>query len=378
MRERADCVVVGGGITGSSIAYHLTRAGCTRVVLLEKDHLASKATGVCPGGIRQQWSTEAACLYAQYSVRFFENLGEELQPDFPLPFHQTGYLFLAHSEATLAAFKINVSLQSRLGICSEMLSPEETSKILPGLKREGLLGGSFCATDGFIEDADGLTQLLASRAKDRGARIVLEAAVSIDLEGDRIAGVHTPSGFIETPVVVNAAGCEAPSLAGPLGLDLPIRVERRRLVYTDRLSERVLDPLVAAIDVGWAGKQLLDGVIYMGYLRETSETLDDWAYTERVVEKTVEVMPSLAEARVKRLVDGLYDTTPDGHPFLGGVDGLEGYYQAAGFSGHGYMISPAVGKVMAELILGQEPSLPVEPFSFDRFQKGSHQDRLVL
>jgi sarcosine oxidase subunit beta len=378
MKQRADCVVIGGGITGTSIAYHLTRAGRTGVVLLEKDHLASKATGVCPGGIRQQWATEAACLYAQYSVRFFESLGEELQPEFPLPFHQTGYLFLAHNEATLAAFEANVSLQNRLGISSEMLSPEETAKIVPGLEPKGLLGGTFCATDGFIEDADGLTQLLASRAKDQGARIVLEPAVSIDLKGNRVAGVRTPSGYIETPVVVNAAGCEAPSLAAPLGLELPIRVERRRLVYTDRLSERILDPLVAAMDIGWAGKQLIDGVIYMGYLRETSEKLDDWAYTERVVEKTVEVMPSLAEIGVKRLVDGLYDTTPDGHPFLGGVRGLEGYFQAAGFSGHGYMISPAVGKVMAELILGQEPSLPVEPFSFDRFQKGANQDRLVL
>ncbi len=378
MAERVDCVVIGGGITGASIAYHLTRAGCTNVILLEKDHLASKATTVCPGGIRQQWSSEAACLYARESVRFFENLGGELEPDFPLPFHQTGYLFLAHNERTLAGFRTNVQLQNRLGVSSEILTPEEASKLVPGIKREGLTGASFCATDGFIEDADGLTKLLAVRAENRGARIVLEPAVGITLESDRVSGVRTPSGFIETPAVVLAAGCDSPDLAGPLGLELPIRVERRRLLYTDRLRERLLDPLVAALDIGWAGKQLIDGVIYMGYLRETSEGLDDWAYTERVVEMAIEVMPSLAEIGVKRLVDGFYDTTPDGHPFLGGVRGLEGYFQAAGFSGHGYMLSPAVGRVMAELVLGLEPSLPIEPFSFERFQNGSHQDPLVL
>ncbi|GAG13085.1 unnamed protein product, partial [marine sediment metagenome] len=101
MTERADCVIIGGGIIGASIAYHLTRLDCSNIILLEKDYLASKATGVCPGGIRQQWSTETACLYARESVRFFENLSEELEPEFPLPFLQTGYLFLAHQESTL-------------------------------------------------------------------------------------------------------------------------------------------------------------------------------------------------------------------------------------------------------------------------------------
>ncbi|GAG04092.1 unnamed protein product, partial [marine sediment metagenome] len=239
-------------------------------------------------------------------------------------------------------------------------------------------GAAFCSSDGFLEDSDGLTQVLVNRGKEKGARVRLEPATAIDVEGDRIVGVRTPSGRIETRIVVNAAGCECSELAKPLGLELPIKVERRRLVYMDRIRERVIEPLVAALDVGWAGKQLIDGVIYMGYLRETSENLDDWAYTERVVEKAVEVMPSLMEMKVKRLVDGPYDTTPDGHPFLGGVQGLDGYFQAAGFSGHGFMLSPAVGRVMAEMILDLEPSLPVEPFSFERFQKKSAQDHLVI
>jgi sarcosine oxidase subunit beta len=371
-------VIVGGGITGASIAYHLTKLGCRDVILLEKDHLASKATGVCPGGIRAQWQDEAACLYAREAVRFFENMDEELHPDFPLPFLQTGYLFLAHSEPTLAAFRQNVELQNRMDIPSELLGPEDAQKIVPGLKTDGVLGATFCPKDGFIEDSDGLTRLLAQRAKDKGAQVRLEPAERIELTGDRVTGVRTDSGLIETGNVVLAAGCDSPALAKPLGLELPIKVERRRMVYTDRLEARILEPLVAAMDIGWAGKQLIDGVIYMGYLRETADNLDDWGYTEKVVELTVEVMPSLSETGIKRLVDGYYDSSPDGHPVLGGVSGLEGYFQAVGFSGHGYMMSPSVGQVMAELILGHEPSLPLSPFSFERFQKKASQDNLVI
>ena len=178
--------------------------------------------------------------------------------------------------------------------------------------------------------------------------------------------------------MVLAAGCDSPALARPLGLELPIRVERRRLLYTERLERRVLEPLVVVMDSGWAGKQLIDGVVYMGYLREAEEDKDDWTYTEQVAKLLVDGMPSLSDVGIKRLVDGHYDSTPDGHPFLGAVSGLEGYYQAAGFTGHGYMLPPAVGKVMAELILGQEPSLPIEAFSIDRFQSKTSRDDLAI
>ncbi len=378
MSEKADCVIIGGGITGASIAYHLTKMGCTDVVLLEKDYLASKATSVCPGGIRSQWQDEAACLYAREAVKFFENLDEELHPDFPLPFYQTGYLFVAHKPETLEIFKKNVALQNRLDIPSEILSPDDIKKIIPEYNTEGVVGGSFCNKDGFIEDSDGLTQVLAQRAKDKGARVVLEPVVRIEHEGDRVTGVKTASGVIEAANTVLAAGCDSPDLAKPLGLELPITVERRRMLYTDRLERSVLEPLVAAMDVGWAGTQLVDGVVYMGYLQEAAENKDDWAYTEQVAELFVDMMPTLSDMGIKRLVDGYYDSTPDAHPFLGAVSGIEGYYQAAGFSGHGYMLSPSVGKVMAETILGKEPSLPMEPFSFDRFKETQPPDKLVI
>jgi sarcosine oxidase subunit beta len=375
---RAEAVIIGGGIIGASIAYHLTRLGCRDVVLLEKDYLASKATGVCPGGIRSQWQDEAACLYARESVKFFERIEEELHPDFPLPFRQTGYLFVAHTTSTFERFRKNVALQNRMEIPSVLVTPEEIAAIVPELALDGVVGGSFCAKDGFIEDADGLTTLLAQRAKDAGARVLLEPALRIEARESGVTGVATPSGHIETRRVVVAAGCDSPALARPLGLELPMTVERRRLVFTERVEKRVLEPLVAAMDVGWAGKQLVDGVLYMGYLREAREKKDDWSYTEQVAGLFLDLMPSLSETGVKRLVDGFYDTSPDGQPFLGGVPGLDGYFHAAGFSGHGYMLSPAVGGVMAEVMLGREPSLPLTAFAYDRFDKAAGADSLVI
>ena len=167
MSEKADCVIIGGGITGASIAYHLTKMGCTDVVLLEKDYLASKATSVCPGGIRSQWQDEAACLYAREAVKFFENLDEELHPDFPLPFYQTGYLFVAHKPETLEIFKKNVALQNRLDIPSEILSPDDIKKIVPEYHTEGVVGGSFCNKDGLTPmNPRCLSTLTETRSRD--------------------------------------------------------------------------------------------------------------------------------------------------------------------------------------------------------------------
>jgi sarcosine oxidase subunit beta len=376
--ERADCVIIGGGITGCAIAYQLTRLGCRDLVLLEKDFLASKATGVAPGGIRQQFADETACLYARESVRFFERLNEELRPEFPLPFLQTGYLFLAHHPETLETYRKNVRMQNRLEIPSEILDPQEAAERVPGLELQDLLGASFCRTDGFIEDSHGVTQLLAARAKEAGLRLRFEPAIGIELAGQKVRGVLTPNGLIEAGAVVNAAGCDAPELARPVGVEIPIRVEARRLIYMERIAERVLDPLVAALDKAWAGKQLTEGAVYMGYLKEATETLDDWAYTEKTVEAAMAVLPALADLKVIRLAKGNYDTSPDGQPLLGAVPGLDGYYQAVGFSGHGYMLAPAVGRVLAELVLGFPPSLPLEPFRSDRFSAGSELDNLMI
>lgn len=379
MSNMAEHVIIGGGIAGCSLAYFLAKKGVKDIVLLEKDYLASKETGICPGGIRQQHTNELCARLAKKSVdEFFGRIDEELHPEYPLPFIQSGYMFLAHTENTLKGYRENVEEQNRWGIPSQMLAPHEVLDIVPGMSPESLLGAAFCRTDGFLEDGHGLTQLLGQRIREMGGRILFEEAIGIKVKSEKIVGVQTPKRTIETESVINAAGCESPKVSDWVGIPLPIEIQKRRLLYTARIEERFLEPLVVAFDKGWAGKQLREGNVYMGYLREAEESLSDHRYTEKCVELALHMMPEkMAELRVLKIQEGHYDTTPDGQPVLGRVSGREGYTLMTGFSGHGYMLAPAIGMVLSEILTGQRPSVDIEGLHLERFQE-THMDREKL
>jgi len=170
--QTADVAIIGGGIVGCSIAFHLAELGLERIVVFERKHVASGATGICPGGIRQQFEREAECVLAQRSMRFFEQINERLLPETPFFLERSGYLFLAESEGVLGRFRKNVAMQNRLGIPSRIMNPEEVHEIVPNLVLEGILGGSFCAEDGFLEDCDGVTNRMlriAGPGRETGA-----------------------------------------------------------------------------------------------------------------------------------------------------------------------------------------------------------------
>jgi sarcosine oxidase subunit beta len=381
MSDMAEHVILGGGIAGCSLAYFLAKKDVRDIILLEKDYLASKETGICPGGIRQQHTNELCARLAKKSVdEFFGRIDEELHPEYPLPFIQTGYMFLAHTESTLKAFKENVEQQNQWGIPSQMLTPGEISEIVPGINCDDLLGAAFCGSDGFLEDSHGLTQLLGQRIREMGGRILFEEAIGIRVRNERIVGVQTPKRYIETKSVINAAGCESPKVSDWVDIPLPIEIQKRRLLYTTRIEGRFLEPLVVALDKGWAGKQLREGNVYMGYLREADESISDRQYTERCVELALQMMPEkMAELRVLKIQEGHYDTTPDGQPILGRVSGKEGYTLMTGFSGHGYMLAPAIGMVLSAILTGQRPSLEIDGLLLERFQKGRvDKDQLVI
>jgi sarcosine oxidase subunit beta len=381
MSDVAEHTIIGGGIAGCSLAYFLAKKGVKDIVLLEKDYLASKETGICPGGIRQQHTNELCAHLAKKSVdEFFGRIEEELHPEYPLPFVQSGYMFLAHTENTLKGYRENVKEQNRWGISSQILAPHEVLDIVPGMSPEGLLGAAFCRTDGFLEDSHGLTQLLGQRIREMGGRILFEEAIGIKVRSEKIVGVQTPKRTIETESVINAAGCESPKVSDWVGIPLPIEIQKRRLLYTARIEERFLEPLVVAFDKGWAGKQLREGNVYMGYLREAEESLSDHRYTEKCVELALHMMPEkMAELRVLKLQEGRYDTTPDGQPILGPVSGREGYMLMTGFSGHGYMLAPAIAMVLSEILTGQRPSLDISGLHLERFQETQmDREKLVI
>jgi sarcosine oxidase subunit beta len=368
--------IVGGGVIGASIAYHLTLAGIADVTLIERGTLASGVTGVCPGGIRQQFEGEADCRMAQRSVRFYERINEILQPEAPFYFERSGYLFLAQTEPVLNKFRQNVAMQNRLGIPSRVLSPADIRERLPRMSTEGILGGSFCAEDGFIEDCHGVTNLFAARARQRGARVVREDVRRVARAGRRWR-VTTDAGELDAAQIVLAAGCDTVSLAAHAGVSLPITPERRRLAYTVPCEPGVLPPLGIAFERGVAAKQLTNGVLYLGWLVESSD-VDDLTFIERTLEAGATLLPLLGDLAVRRVIGGLYDNTPDRRPLLGAVPGVDGLFLAAGFSGHGFMMAPAVGEGLAAALSGAATDLPMREFGLGRFSGAASPEGLQI
>ncbi len=371
----AHVVIVGGGVIGCSIAYHLVQAGARDIVVIERHQLAGGATGICPGGIRQQFDGEAECRFARRSVRFFEQANDILEPDMPFRFERSGYLFLADSDTFLRALEERVRRQSAWGVPSEILGTTGIASLVPALDCTGVVGAAYCREDGFLEDCDGITTWLARRACQHGARVEYDEVARIEQRSRRWL-VVTGRDSIEVEHVVLAAGVWTGELV-PASVDLPIRVERRRLMYTQRHPAMMLRPLAVSPERGVAAKQLSNGTFYLGWLRE-SATDDDAVFTERALALGATLLPVFGEIGVRRLVTGWYDQTPDSRPILGSLPGLPGLHVAAGFSGHGFMLAPAVGQAMSDVVLGRPTDLPIDAFSIARFSDPTVSEAMMI
>ena len=374
--DNATFAVIGGGIVGASIGYFLSELGETDVVLFERHRLASGVTGVCPGGIRQQFEGEADCRLAQRSVRFYERINETLAPPMPFVFERSGYLFLAHTAAALEKFGRNVALQNRLASLPRSSAPRMSARMLPALDTRDVLGAAFCAEDGFLEDCHGVTNALAALARSRGMRVAYEEVTRLEAVG-RSWRLVTSAGTHDVERVIIAAGNETVPLLAGVGRAVPIRPVPRRLLYTGPSTQNTLPPLVVALDRGIALKQLTSGVYYMGWLGE-SASADNLTYTEETLSRAAVLAPLLADAEARRIIGGLYDMTPDGRPILGAVDGHEGLFVAAGFSGHGFMVAPSAAEAVAHLATGGPAPLAVTEFGLARFAKRGTQEGLYI
>lgn len=374
--KTAEVAIVGGGVIGCAIAWELTRRGIGEVVLFERASLAGGATGICPGGIRQQFAGEADCLLAQRSLRFYERINDILEPESPFAFERSGYLFLADTPGLVEKFRQDVAMQNRLGIPSRVLEPAAIGDLLPALNLEGIAGGAYCGEDGFLEDCHGVTATFARRARDRGCTIRFEEVHAITRSGGRWE-LRGSGEVLQAAHIVLAAGAEAVPLARTAGVELPITPERRRLAYTAPSEHRSMLPLVVALERRFAGKQLLHGVFYLGWLDETAAD-DDLTFIERALTAGATLLPELGELPVRRVLAGIYDSTPDHRPILGPVAGLDGIHLAVGFSGHGFMIAPAVAEMIADDVQRTRSSLPIGAFALDRLATGAERERLVI
>ncbi len=340
----ARIVVAGAGAIGASVAYHLASLGAREVVLAEKDRIAGGATAKAMGGVRQQFSTAAEVRLAQASIHFFEELGPPL-------FDQVGYLFLATTEQGLAGLEERRALQEELGVPVERVDPS----YVRGLRTDDVLAAVVCSTDG-IADPPAVTRELVSRASKLGVELREGCdAASLDAE-----------------VLVIACGPWSAELGAARGVELPVRPLCRQLLATTDLALPERLPMVLEAESGFHFRRRGDRLVLAMADPEPrwgfDEVVDESLFDDRLA-RLHHRFPRAADATIAEGWAGLYDMTPDAHPILGEV--ADGVYAACGFSGHGFMQSPAVGRAVAEEILGESPSLDLGPYRLDRFETGA-------
>ncbi len=376
MMRTADVIVIGGGVIGCSVAYHLVkRDGTLRVVLLEREAmLGTGSTAKATGGIRHQFSSEANIRLTQLSLPLYRQFEEETGHS--VYFRPHGYLFLTTDAEALAGLRKAVALQQSLGVSSRIISPADAGRLVPGLRTDDLLGGSFCDQDGTAEPAAAV-QGFAARARAMGAEVMTgQEVVALLREGGRITGARTDGGDFAAPVVVIAAGPYSAQVAAMAGLEIPARPYRRQVSVAEPIRELDREiPLTIDLDTGFYIHRMGRSDLLLGGTDKDTRpgfNLDiDWPGVERVLAAGMRRIPALEHAEVRRTYVGLRTLTPDHHPILGRVEGCEGLVLACGDSGHGFMHAPAIGLLAGEEILdGRAASLDLAPFRLDRFARG--------
>jgi sarcosine oxidase subunit beta len=378
----ADAVIVGGGCMGASAAYHLATRGLTDVVLVEREaQLGLGSTGRNAGGFRHQFSHESNIRLSLESVALLQRFEEVVGS--PVDVHQDGYLILLSSAESFDAVGRDVALQRRMGVPTEILTPDEAARRAPGLRVDGLAGATFCGRDG-IADPNGVTMGFAKAAQALGVRVERGTEVTgIDVDGGgRIAGVRTSRGDVATPIVIDAAGPWARPVAALAGVEVPIEPARRHIFIAQPPTRAgwapgsVPDSRVLVIDVATTfyfhreGGNMLFG---MGPAREapTFDTTVQWDFLEAITPVAGRRLPALADAPIARAWAGLYEMTPDAMPIIGPAAERPGFWLIAGFSGHGFQHSPAAGRVLADLVTGREVGeIDLSPFALERFRDG--------
>jgi sarcosine oxidase subunit beta len=370
----ADVVIVGGGVMGTSTAYHLALKGCRSVLLLERESFFGiQATGKCAGGIRYQFGTEINVRLSLLSLPMLDRFEEELGQ--PIDLRYCGYLFLLTNETDVGVFRHNVEMQHRLGVGTEWLEPAQIARLVPLINLEGVLAGTVHARDG-LADPNGVVQGYVSGARRLGARLLTDVEVTgICVDRGRVQGVVTPHGEVATPVVVNAAGPWAGVVGKMASVDIPIVPVSRQIVVTGPIPGVPLDfPFV--IDFAQSlyfhreGPGILTGMSNSNQPVGFDQSVDqEWELVH--LEAAMKRLPILERAGLSSRWAGLYEVSPDAHPILGRISPVEGLYGIGGFSGHGFMHGPICGLLLAEEILdGQAHTMDITPLYLDRFREG--------
>jgi sarcosine oxidase subunit beta len=369
MPTTASTVIIGGGVMGTSIAYHLAKAGVPDVVLVERDTLAAGSTSRAAGGVRAQFSDELNIQLGQRSLTAFARFGDE--PGHDIGLHRAGYLFLLSTNADLATFEANVALQNSFGVPSRVISPADARRLSPLISTDGLVGAAFSPDDGYCTP-EAVVHGYAAGARRHGATLVRQCEVlDVETRGAEIAAVRTSLGRIDTASVICAAGAWSRHVGAMVGVDLPVSPLRRQIAVTEAVPS--LPPEVPmTIDFTSTfyfhgeGRGLLLGIAdpaeQPGFHTERTD-----AWLPLLSEAVRRRAPALLDVGITGGWAGLYEVTPDHNALIGEAPSPSRFLYATGFSGHGFLQGPAVGEVMRDLYLGRAPFVDVGPLSAERF-----------
>ena len=370
MPSSAAVVIIGGGVMGLSCAYHLAREGVTDVVLLERDALGSGSTGRAAGGVRTQFSDRANIELSARSLETFRDFPKRFEQE--IDFFEVGYLFLLADGESLKDFEKGVALQNELGVSSRMISVNEAKQLSPLIETDGLLAAAYCPTDGHCTP-DSVVLGYATMARKFGARLVTQTEVTgIERAGSQIRAVATSRGRIETDTVICTAGAWSQNIASWVDVELPVVPLRRQIMVTEPLAN--FDPATpftidfeSSFYYHGSGRQVVFGMSdpdeKPGF---STETTDAWLpRLERAISRRA---PFLATVGIASSWAGLYEVTPDNNALIGEAEGVERFLYATGFSGHGFLMGPAVGEVVGDLYAGKAPFVDVSGFDARRFK----------
>jgi sarcosine oxidase, subunit beta len=371
--KTADVVIIGGGVVGCSIAYHLARRGARDVLVLERDAVGAGTTSKAAGGIRAQFPTETEIRFSLESIRVFERFEDEFGVD--PGYRKIGYLFLISRADDLRGFEQRIALQRRLGVDVRIIAPSDAQALVPALRVDDLIAAVWGPDDGMAGPAE-VTGGFARRARELGARIVEGVDVAaITLDHGRVTGVATSSGSVAAPVVVNAAGPAAARVGRLAGVELRVHPRRRHIFFTEPFPEIPGPvPLTTDRESGfYFRKELEQMLLSPGDVEDVGDDFTvavDRAKIDETVEKALHRLPVIEKARIAGGWAGLRPLTPDDHAIIGWAPGVEGFFLAVGFGGHGFQHSPATGRLVAEWLTDGAPSMDLSLFDPGRFARG--------
>ncbi|MGB8833241.1 MAG: FAD-binding oxidoreductase [Candidatus Sulfotelmatobacter sp.] len=375
--QTASVVIIGGGIVGASIAYHLAANGCRNILIIERESSLGKgSTGKSMGGVRAQFSTSVSIQMSLYSISFYASFEEHL--GHPSDYRPQGYLFCATTDGHMEYLRTNFTRQLETGLTNvRLVAGDEISTMFPQLRADDIIGGSFCSTDGFVDPYSAMNGFM-TWACEHGATLWKNTRVTaIKQDSAGITSIETTRGPVATRKVVNCAGAWSSGVAKLAGIDLPVEPLRRMLVPGEPFDEFPHNaPMIVDMSNGFHFRPEARGFLLAWNDPEEATGFNtdfDPAFIEKILLRAADRVPCFANLPVnpKRAWAGLYEMTPDHHPILGESPAVPGFYLANGFSGHGVMHAPATGKILSDIILtGSTDLIDASLLSLGRFAEG--------